>query len=84
MLRIRAIKGKFKKVGSRKFIFADRNMEVKGMYKKVETALDFVEREKEVIAFWKENGVFEAKAGKNFPFSTDLLRRTESRISGIF
>ncbi len=73
MLRIRAIKGKFKKVGSRKFIFADRNMEVKGMYKKVETALDFVEREKEVIAFWKENGVFEksiekSEGGEEFSF----------------
>ncbi|MDE7379731.1 MAG: isoleucine--tRNA ligase [Clostridia bacterium] len=29
------------------------------MYKKVDTSLNFVGREKEIIAFWKENGVFE-------------------------
>ncbi len=29
------------------------------MYKKVPTSLDFVEREKEVLAFWKENHIFE-------------------------
>ena len=29
------------------------------MYKKVDTSLNFVEREKEVIEFWKKNGVFE-------------------------
>ena len=43
------------------------------MYKKVDTSLNFVEREKEVIAFWKENGVFEKsieknKGGKEFSF----------------
>ena len=27
------------------------------MYKKVSTNLDFVEREKEVIEFWKKNGI---------------------------
>ncbi len=35
------------------------------MYKKVDTSLDFVEREKEVIAFWKENNVFEESVEKN-------------------
>ena len=35
------------------------------MYKKVDTSLDFVEREKEIIAFWKENGVFEESIEKN-------------------
>ena len=29
------------------------------MYKKVPTSLDFVEREKEVLSFWKENEIFE-------------------------
>ncbi len=35
------------------------------MYKKVDTSLDFVEREKEVIAFWKENNIFEKSVEKN-------------------
>ncbi|MDE7306346.1 MAG: isoleucine--tRNA ligase [Clostridia bacterium] len=35
------------------------------MYKKVDTSLNFVEREKEVISFWKENGVFEESIEKN-------------------
>ena len=58
------------------------------MYKKVDTSLNFVEREKEIIAFWKENEVFEKSIEKNaegeeFSFSTDRPRRTASRISGI-
>ncbi len=35
------------------------------MYKKVETSLNFVEREKEIIAYWKENGIFEQSVQKN-------------------
>ncbi len=35
------------------------------MYKKVDTSLDFVEREKEIIEFWKENGIFEKSIEKN-------------------
>ncbi len=35
------------------------------MYKKVDTSLNFVEREKEVISFWKENGIFEESIEKN-------------------
>lgn len=35
------------------------------MYKKVDTSLDFVEREKKVIAFWKENDIFEKSVEKN-------------------
>ncbi|MDE7453314.1 MAG: isoleucine--tRNA ligase [Clostridia bacterium] len=35
------------------------------MYKKVDTSLNFVEREKEVINFWKENKVFEKSIEKN-------------------
>ena len=29
------------------------------MYKKVDTALNFVDRELEVLEFWKKNNVFE-------------------------
>ena len=35
------------------------------MYKKVDTSLNFVEREKEIIAFWKENKIFEKSIEKN-------------------
>ena len=28
------------------------------LYKKVSTSLDFVEREKEILEFWKQNDVF--------------------------
>ena len=35
------------------------------MYKKVDTSLDFVEREKEVIDFWKKNDIFEKSVKKN-------------------
>ncbi len=35
------------------------------MYKKVDTSLDFVEREKEIIEFWKKNDIFEKSIEKN-------------------
>lgn len=35
------------------------------MYKKVDTSLDFVDREKEVIKFWKDNHVFEDSVKEN-------------------
>ena len=35
------------------------------MYRKVDTSLNFVEREKEIVAFWKENGIFEKSIEKN-------------------
>lgn len=43
------------------------------MYQKVDTSLNFVEREKEIVAFWKENQIFEKsieknKGGKEFSF----------------
>ena len=43
------------------------------MYKKVDTSLNFLDREKEVLQFWKEQGVFEksleqTKDGKEFCF----------------
>ena len=35
------------------------------MYKKVDTSLNFVEREKEIIEFWKQNKIFEESVKKN-------------------
>ncbi len=35
------------------------------MYKKVDTSLNFLDREKEVLSFWKENGIFEENMKKN-------------------
>ncbi len=35
------------------------------MYKKVDTGLNFLGREKEVIDFWKENGIFEKSVEQN-------------------
>jgi isoleucyl-tRNA synthetase len=35
------------------------------MYKKVDTSLNFIEREKEIIEFWKTNDVFEQSVKKN-------------------
>ena len=35
------------------------------MYKKVETNLNFLEREKEIIKFWEENNVFQKSIDKN-------------------
>ena len=32
------------------------------MYKKVDTSLNFLDREKEVLKFWKENKIFEKTA----------------------
>lgn len=35
------------------------------MYKKVDTSLNFIEREKEIVEFWKKNQVFESSVEKN-------------------
>ncbi len=35
------------------------------MYKKVDTGLNFVEREKEILSFWKENEIFERSTKMN-------------------
>ena len=35
------------------------------MYKKVDTSLNFIEREKQVIEFWKDNKIFEQSIEKN-------------------
>lgn len=56
------------------------------MYKPVETNLNFVDREKEVLAFWKEENIFEKSVKKNegnpeFSFMTDHRPQTENRTS---
>ena len=43
------------------------------MYKKVDTSLNFLDREKEVLEFWKENDIFkksleQTKGGQEFCF----------------
>ena len=35
------------------------------MYKKVDSGMNFCDREKDVIAFWKENRIFEKSVEKN-------------------
>ena len=35
------------------------------MYKKVDTNLNFLDREKEIIKFWEENSIFEESIKKN-------------------
>ncbi len=35
------------------------------MYKKVDTGLNFVDREKEILSYWKENEIFERSTKKN-------------------
>ena len=60
------------------------------MYKKVSTDMNFVGREKEVEAFWKEHDIFQKsmeekmKDVRSTPFTTDLRQQTENRISVTF
>ena len=59
------------------------------MYKKVDTSMDFVGREKEVEKFWKDNDIFmksikEHEGDPSYVFMTDRPRQTESRISVMF
>lgn len=35
------------------------------MYRKVDTTLNFIDREKEIAEFWKENRIFEKSVEKN-------------------
>lgn len=56
------------------------------MYQKVSTSLNFVEREKETLAFWKENKIFEKsvelrRGAEPIRSSTGRRRQTASRIS---
>ena len=55
------------------------------MYKKVPTDLKFVDREREVLKFWKDNDIFnksieEKKDSETYMFMTDLLQLTENPI----
>ena len=54
------------------------------MYRKVETNLNFVEREKQTEQFWRDNDIFKKsmenrKEGETYTF----LLPTESRISAM-
>ena len=35
------------------------------MYKKVDTSLNFVEREKKIVEYWNENKIFEERLKRN-------------------
>ena len=59
--------------GVSRFIFSEYTTEVNGMYKKVSTDLNFVQREKQVEEFWKQNHIFEKsmdtrKKGQSYVF----------------
>lgn len=59
------------------------------VYKKVDTNLNFVQREKEVEKFWDDNNIFEkvltaVKRASPMFSMTDLQRLTASRISVTF
>lgn len=56
------------------------------MYSKVNTDMNFVEREKEVEEFWKEDNTFkksmeQREAARHIPFMTDRLPQMVSRTS---
>ena len=56
------------------------------VYEKVSPDMKFVEREKEVEKFWKDNDIFRKsidnrRKGEVYTFMTDRLLQTESRIS---
>jgi isoleucyl-tRNA synthetase len=59
------------------------NERIRRMYKKVSTDLGFVDREKEVEKFWKENNIFEKsmenrREGETYMFYDGPLPPTES------
>ena len=51
------------------------------MYKKVDTTLNFLDREKEVLEFWKENKIFEQNIAAHRPTSvfSDKAKATSFR-----
>ncbi len=62
--------------------------EEKALYQKVDTNLNFVDREKKVEEFWKENHIFEKsmenrKEGRLTHSMTDRQQQTASRISAM-
>ena len=56
------------------------------MYEKVSTDLNFVDREKQVEKFWKDEKIFEKSIDKepHTYFMTDRLPQTASRISDTY
>lgn len=59
------------------------------MYQKVTTDLNFVEREKNIEKFWKDNDIFkksmeQKKEEKPIPSMTALLLQTANRISDTY
>ena len=58
------------------------------MYEKVSTNMNFVEREKKVEQFWRENDIFRKsmenrKEGETYTFMTARPQPTESPISAM-
>lgn len=58
------------------------------MYNKVDTNMNFVDREKETEKFWRENDIFKnpwrtVRKARLTHFMTDRLRQTENHISDM-
>ena len=51
------------------------------MYNKVDTNMNFVDREKETEKFWRENDI--VRKARLTHFMTDRLRQTENHISDM-
>lgn len=59
------------------------------MYNKVSTNMNFVEREKEIEKFWRDNDIFKKsmenrKEGETIPSMTDRRLQMENRISVMY
>ena len=59
------------------------------VYEKVSSDMNFVDREKQVEKFWKDNDIFQKsidnrKKGKHIHFMMDLLQLMVSHISDMF
>ena len=59
------------------------------MYNKVSTNMNFVEREKEIEKFWRDNDIFKkvwrtGKREKPIPSMTDRRLQMENRISVMY
>ena len=59
------------------------------MYNKVSTNMNFVEREKEIEKFWRDNDIFKKsmenrKEGETYTSMTDRRLQMENRISVMY
>ena len=59
------------------------------VYEKVSSDMNFVDREKQVEKFWKDNDIFQKsidnrKKGETYTFMMDLLQLMVSHISDMF